>query len=148
MALSHGQNLVRIGIDGKLLSTTAGGIGRYATQLVRSLLELGGKRKEAPEFILFTGPQTDRRVLDILPGNFVESRVPVRSSVIRSWLALPRALNRHRIDVFHGLDHVGAPLGSTSARCVVTLHDIFPVSNPEWFSLKHRTVVRWMSPSE
>ena len=137
---------MRIGIDGKVLSTSAGGIGRYATNLVRSLLALGAERGQAREFVLFTGPQTDERLLETLPGNFVECRVPVKSSVIRAWVALPRALNRQRIDVFHGLDHIGVPLGSTATRCVVTLHDILPVSNPEWFSVKHRTVVRWMLP--
>jgi glycosyltransferase involved in cell wall biosynthesis len=138
--------VVRIGIDGKVLSLDAGGIGRYAVGLLRSLLSLGKEAGRQREFVVFTGPQTDRRLLETLPGAFSECRVPVRSSLLRASLALPRAMERERIDLFHGLDHVGAPLRSTATRRVITLHDILPISHPEWFKLKHRTVVRLILP--
>lgn len=130
---------MRIGIEGKVLSPAAAGIGRYCLNLLRSLAALGAADAE---FVLFTGPQTARDLAAELAEHWREQRSPLRSSVLRSLITLPRGIRRHGLDVFHGLDHVGLPWFGGRGRCVVTVHDIMPLEHPEWFRLRHRWVVR------
>jgi glycosyltransferase involved in cell wall biosynthesis len=132
---------MRIGIEAKVLSPTAGGIGRYATNLVQSMLALGEAVLDEATFVLFTGPQTSRETIRQL-RTATERYSPVKSSLLRSLLTLPSGIRRECIDLFHGLDHVGVPMIRHSARSVVTLHDIIPLEHPEWFSRKHRLVVQ------
>lgn len=139
---------MRIGIEGKVLNPRAGGIGRYAINLIRSLLELEGARGEGLELVLFTGPQTSPGSLATLDREYVECRLRLKSSLLRSLLSIPTALARQPVDLFHGLDHVGIPLLSNRTRCVVTIHDVLPLQLPELFPPRHRLVVgaalRWV----
>jgi len=130
---------MRVGIDGKVLSPHAAGIGRYGANLVRQLIRLGDPEVE---YVVFSAPQTSREILEGLRGGWTEVRLPARSSLVRAALSLPRGIRQQRLDLFHGLDHVGIPLYSGETRCVVTVHDIMPLQYPEWFSRKHRWVVR------
>ena len=130
---------MRIGLDGKLLTLRAGGIGRYAINLTRALL--AAPRRDA-EFVIFTGPQTSRRVMAEFRDQCEQRHLGARSSLVRSLALLPRALGAARIDVFHGMDHVGIPFFGSAARCVVTVHDVIPLLLPGTFTLRHRAVVR------
>ena len=133
---------MRVGIEGKVLSPHAGGIGRYAVALLTSLLRLRRSLDRQAEFVVFTGPQTSRAVMERLAGECRECYSGVRSSLVRCLISLPSGIARERIDVFHGLDHVGIPLIHRRGRCLVTVHDVIPLIHPEWFSPKHRWVVR------
>lgn len=133
--------MLRIGIDGKLLSSCTGGIGRYAVNLVTSLLTVSVARDHVFEFVLFTGPQTARELLGSLPGTYSEHFCTLQSSLLRSLLTLPVGLMREHIDVFHGLDHVGIPLFFKKGKYVVTVHDVLPLILPQMFTRKHRLVV-------
>ena len=130
---------MRIGLDGKLLTLRAGGIGRYAINLTRALL---AARPADIEFVIFTGPQTSGRVMAGFRGQCEQRHLAARSSLVRSLVLLPRALGRAGIDVFHGMDHVGVPFVGNAARAVVTVHDVIPLLLPRTFTLRHRTVVR------
>ena len=65
-----------------------------------------------------------------------------KTSVIRLLTLLPAALRRLRVDVFHGMDHVGIPLVGRTGKYVVTVHDVIPLILPETFTPRHRAVVR------
>jgi glycosyltransferase involved in cell wall biosynthesis len=132
---------MRIGIDAKVMSLQAGGIGRSALNLVRSCIREAEKRYPAMEFVLFSGPQT---CLDGLQGaNWrVDHRFrTINSSFIRLLFCMPIALREQRIDLFHGLDHLGIPLTRKVGTHIAAIHDVIPLLWPRFFTLRHRLVV-------
>ena len=133
---------MRIGLDGKVLTLRAGGTGRYAINLTRAMLTEAAARRPDLRFVIFTGPQTSRAVMEEFRGACDECFIGARSSVVRSLTLVPAALRRRRIDVFHGMDHVGVPFVGKSGKYVATVHDVIPLILPETFTLRHRLVAR------
>ena len=133
---------MRIGLDGKVLTLRAGGIGRYAINLTRAMLAEASARRPDLEFVIFTGPQTSRDVMEEFRGACEECFLGAKSSVVRSLALVPAALRRVGVDVFHGMDHVGVPLVGRSGRYVATVHDVIALILPETFTRRHRLVVR------
>lgn len=133
---------MRIGLDGKVLTLRAGGTGRYAINLTRAMLAEAAAHRPDFRFVIFTGPQTSRAVMDEFRGACDECFIGVKSSVVRSLTLVPAALRRRRIDVFHGMDHVGVPFVGKAAKYVATVHDVIPLILPETFTLRHRFVAR------
>ncbi len=133
---------MRIGLDGKVLTLRAGGIGRYAINLTRAMLAEAAARRPDLEFVIFTGPQTCPDVMAEFRGACDECFLGAKSSVIRSMALVPAALRRLRVDVFHGMDHVGIPFVGRTAKTVVTVHDVIVLILPETFTARHRLVVR------
>lgn len=133
---------MRIGLDGKILTLRAGGTGRYAINLTRAMLAEAAARRPDLEFVVFTGPRTSRAVMEEFRGACEERFLGAKSSVVRSLTLVPAALRRLRVDVFHGMDHVGIPLVGRTGKYVVTVHDVIPLVLPETFTLRHRLVVR------
>jgi glycosyltransferase involved in cell wall biosynthesis len=132
---------MRIGIDAKVMSLQAGGTGRAALNLVRSCLQEAEKHYPAMEFVLFTGPRTS---LDGLQGpNWrVDRRFhAIDSSLMRLLFYIPTALREQRIDLFHGLDHIGIPLTRKVGTYITAIHDVIPLLWPRFFTLRHRLVV-------
>ena len=135
---------MRIGLDGKLLTLRAHGTGRYAINLTRAMLaEAAARRPDLDlDFVIFTGPQTSREVMAEFRGACDECFLRAKTSVIRLLGPIPAALRRLKIDVFHGMDHVGIPLVGRTGKWVVTVHDVIPLILPEAFTPRHRAVVR------
>ena len=133
---------VRIGLDGKVLTLRAGGIGRYAINLTRALLAEAAARHGDAEFVIFTGPQTSRSVMEEFRGLCDERFLAAKSSVLRSLALIPAALRRMHVDVYHGMDHAGIPFIGKTGKYVVTVHDVIPLILPQTFTPRHRTVVR------
>jgi glycosyltransferase involved in cell wall biosynthesis len=132
---------MRIGFDGKVLSSQAGGIGTSGFNLVRSCVLEAAKTYPQLEFVIFTGPHT---CLDGVQGTNwrVDERFRhIESSLLRLLLYIPRGLRAQRIDVFHGFDHIGVPLFAKVGRYVATIHDMVPLIWPQWVTRKHRLVV-------
>jgi glycosyltransferase involved in cell wall biosynthesis len=132
---------LRIGIDGKVLTSQASGIGRYAVNVVRSLLMLSATGVQHLEFVIFTGPQTSRDLLAGYQGTYHQHCCVAKSSLLRSLVSIPAGIVSQGIEVFHGLDHVGLPLFFKRGKYIVTLHDVIPLTLPHLFPLKHRLVV-------
>jgi glycosyltransferase involved in cell wall biosynthesis len=132
---------MRIGIDAKVLSLQAGGIGRSALNLVRSCIQEAEKRHPSMEFVLFSGPQT--RLDGFQGANWrVDQRFcKVDSSLIRLLFCIPTALREQRVDLFHGLDHLGIPLTGKVGTHIAAIHDVIPLLWPRFFTLRHRLVV-------
>ncbi len=133
---------MRIGLDGKVLTLRAGGIGRYAINLTRAMLAEAAARRPDLEFVIFTGPQTCPEVMAEFRGACRECFLGAKSSVIRSLTLVPAALRRLGVDVFHGMDHVGIPFVGRTGKTVVTVHDVIVLILPETFTPRHRLVVR------
>ena len=133
---------MRIGIEAKVLTSQTNGIGRYAINLVRSLFMALPEKDRTLEIVLFTGPQTARRVLGTFSGPYREHFCALQSSLLRSLFSLPCGIIHHKVNVFHGLDHVGLPLFFKRGAYVITVHDVISLLFPQLFTLKHRLIVR------
>src|SRR5262245_21937488 len=132
---------MRIGIDGKVISSRAGGIGTSAFNLLRSCVRQAAQHYPQWEFVIFTGPRT---CLDGVPGTNwrVDERFRhIESSLLRLLFYIPRELRAQGIDVFHGFDHIGVPLVAKVGRYVATIHDMIPLLWPQLVTRKHRLVV-------
>lgn len=132
---------MRIGIDGKVISSKAGGIGTSAFNLLRACIRTAEERYPEMAFVIFTGPQT---CLDGIQGDNwrVDERFRgIESSLLRLLFYIPRGLRAQHIDVFHGLDHLGVPLFTKVGRYVVTIHDMIPLVRPQFVTRKHHLVV-------
>jgi glycosyltransferase involved in cell wall biosynthesis len=132
---------MRIGIDGKVLTSRAGGIGTSASNLVRSCLRMAADHYPQLEFVIFTGPHT---CLEGIQGSHctVDERFQgIDSSLLRLLFFIPRGLREQHIDIYHGFDHIGVPLFAKVGRYVATIHDMIPLLWPQWVTRKHRLVV-------
>jgi glycosyltransferase involved in cell wall biosynthesis len=132
---------MRIGIDGKVISSRAGGIGTSALNLVRSCICEAAKKYPQWEFVIFIGPHTC--LAGVPTGNWRvdESFQHIDSSLMRLLFYIPRGLRAQRIDVFHGFDHIGVPLFAKIGRYVATIHDLIPLRWPQLVTRKHRLIV-------
>jgi glycosyltransferase involved in cell wall biosynthesis len=81
---------MRIGINARTLAYRSGGPTEYLLGLVRALLELDSGH----ELVLF---YPDAAHVGTFPAA-TEVALPVRNRLLFDWLALPRALRRHRCD--------------------------------------------------
>jgi glycosyltransferase involved in cell wall biosynthesis len=132
---------MRIGIDGKVISSQAGGIGTSAFNVVQSCVREAAQHYPQLEFVIFTGPHT---CLDGVQGpnwRADERFGHIESSLLRLLYYIPKGLRAQGIDVFHGFDHIGVPLFAKVGRYVATVHDIIPLIRPQWVTRRHRLVV-------
>jgi glycosyltransferase involved in cell wall biosynthesis len=132
---------MRIGIDGKVISSRAGGIGTSAFNLVRSCLRMAEERYPQMEFVIFTGPHTRSEGIQGTNCTIDTRFQGIESSLLRLLLFIPRGLRTQHIDIFHGLDHLGVPLFAKVGRYVATIHDMIPLLWPQWVTRKHCLVV-------
>jgi glycosyltransferase involved in cell wall biosynthesis len=132
---------MRIGIDGKVMSSQAGGIGTSAFNLVRSCVHEAAKTYPQLEFVIFTGPHTCLDGVQWTNCKVDERFRRIESSLLRLLFCIPRGLRAQRIDVFHGFDHLGVPMFAKVGRYVATIHDMIPLLWPQWVTRKHRLVV-------
>src|SRR5262245_4302606 len=132
---------MRIGIDGKVISSRAGGIGTSAYNLVRSCLRMAAEHYPQMEFVIFTGPHTCSEGIQGSNCSIDTRFQGIESSLLRLLLFIPRGLRTQHIDIFHGFDHLGVPLFAKVGRYVATIHDMIPLLWPQWVTRKHCLVV-------
>jgi len=125
--------MMRIGFDGSSLNSPAGGVRRYASELVGALLAT------TPHEIVVFGasseatlpPRVQRRpVTRITPTNLGWSLVD-----------LPRAVGRVPLDVFHAPAYT-APLRRVHPLAL-TIHDVSYERHREWYPYKSDPLRRW-----
>ena len=125
--------MMRIGFDGSSLNSPAGGVRRYASELVGALLTT-----TPHEIVVFgASPETmlplrvqRRPVRRILPTNLGWSLVD-----------LPRAVSRVSLDVFHAPAYT-APLRGVHPLAL-TIHDVSYERHPEWYPYRRDPLRRW-----
>lgn len=116
---------MRLAVNGRFYAAPLTGVQRFAVEVTRRLARLA-------ELELFLPAGVE-------PPAELDGRVRVHRGRLRghAWeqLELPRALARARPDI--GLHLAGtAPLAATGH--VVAIHDLLPLSNPEWFGRRFR----------
>jgi glycosyltransferase involved in cell wall biosynthesis len=115
---------LRVGFDGRALTSPAAGVRRYVAALMRALLTL----PEAPEIVALGG-----RGDGALPRGVGHLAEPSHPPTNAGWtlVGLPRAASRARVDVLH------APAYTAPFWCgvpvVLTLHDVSYARQPEWY---------------
>jgi len=129
---SGSDRLVRVGIDvaGALRPDT--GVGRYTSELVRALSEVG----PGLELVLFCNVfrlRTGNPALN-LPGRLVNPGIPARF-LQAAWGRLgwpPIETFIGAVDVFHASDWVHPP--RRQGATVTTVHDVGALVRPEWYA--------------
>jgi glycosyltransferase involved in cell wall biosynthesis len=116
--------VLRIGFDGRDLLRKRTGVVNNAVHLARLL-----KDHPEGEFLVYADDFIDPR---IEPPDGVPLRRLKAPPIAWKHLALPLALLRDRVDVFHSPTST-LPLVAP-CREVVTIHDVFAAIEPAWFS--------------
>ena len=131
---------VQIGINGRVLTKPVpGGVGRYTDRL---LLEF--KNMTAECSINVVGA---KHASDIPEQIEVDGQVPAHSGLrAHLWeqLSLPFKVRSRKFDVFH--TPAGHPPVISGTPLVTTIHDISPITNPEWFADKYVALYRLLTP--
>jgi glycosyltransferase involved in cell wall biosynthesis len=112
---------LRVGFDGRALTSPAAGVRRYASALLPALIALPDV-----EIIALGG---DPALLPPGASHIAEPRHPP-TNLGWSLVGLPRAGRRAGIDVLHAPAYT-APLWG--ARTVLTIHDVSYARRPEWY---------------
>ncbi len=113
---------MKIGIDARMYGPAVGGggIGRYVQELVTFLPACDG----FPPCVAFVKPEN----ADALPGGYEKRVVDVHWYTLREQIALPRVIDRERLDLVH-IPHWNVPL-ALRTPFVVTIHDLILLDEP------------------
>jgi glycosyltransferase involved in cell wall biosynthesis len=144
--------VIRVGVNARALAKPdPAGVSQYTHALLDALVERSTGGIDADfQFLLFG--------LDALPEAFAEYdhvRNMDEPAASHSGLGayyweqsvLPRALRRYDLDAFH--TPAGQPpivAGVSNVPLVTTIHDISPITHPEWFSRSYAAVHRALTP--
>lgn len=133
---------MKIGFDGKRATHNFRGLGNYSRGLIEGLYQYSQH-----ELFLFTPPFKHERTINwvknhpnlniVTPESLLLKKVP---SIWRSFL-LEKELNKHKLDIYHGLSHELPKLTSKHKfKSVVTIHDLIFIRYPEFFPWLDRKV--------
>jgi glycosyltransferase involved in cell wall biosynthesis len=120
---SSNQRPMHVGLDGRVFSSPAAGVRRYASGLVAGLLALGSD-------VRLTALGGDAAMI---PPGVATTDEPPHPPGNPGWVlvGLPRAAARAGVDVLHSPAYT-APLYA-SMPVVVTVHDVSYARHPEWY---------------
>jgi glycosyltransferase involved in cell wall biosynthesis len=121
------------------------GIGRYAEEMARALVELGSD-DDLQLFYTDTGQRTPKPPLDRLPRRVLPwPNKPWRLIVLlHTFLRLRMDRWLGGVDIFHATDHLLPPLGRTGS--VLTVYDLTFITQPETHRALNRSFTTLMMP--
>ena len=124
---------MRIGFDGRSLTSPAAGVRRYASELLRALTAL----REPIELVILGGDAATP-----LPDGCERVGEPPHPPTNAGWsiVGLPWAARRARVDVLHAPAYTGPFLSAMPV--VLTIHDVSYARHPEWFPYRRDAVRR------
>ncbi len=129
-----------IGIDLKTFSLNAAGIGRYTMELVCQLVE-----RNKFQYVGFPSPNSDfHKIQELNVQNATGVYRKFNSSLIRSALLIPAALENNKIALLHSMDNSCILQTKKTIKCkrVSTIHDLVVFKYPQFFTKKHYYVVK------
>ena len=136
--------MTTIGINARALSKpNPTGVSRYTYKLIEALAE----RDDAFEYVLFGIDSVPEQFTDYPTVSSADVPSPTHSGIrAHAWeqTALPRAIDNHELDLFH--TPAGQPPLTARTPLVTTIHDISPITHPEWFSRGYATLYRILTP--
>ena len=124
---------LRVGFDGRALTSPAAGVRRYA----RSLLDALASLDDAPEVVILGGDPSVAA-----PRGATRIAEPWHPPTNAGWMlvGLPRAARRARVDILHAPAYT-APFWS-GIPTVLTIHDVSYERHPEWFPYRRDALRR------
>lgn len=125
---------MRIGFDGSSLQSPAGGVRRYASELLEALIRVNPSHK-----IVVFGAPAEATLPDPIQRRHVQRIVP--SNLGWSVADLPRVVRREPLDIFHAPAYT-APLRGVHPL-VLTIHDVSYERRPEWYPYRRDSLRRW-----
>lgn len=134
--------MVRVGVNSRVLAKPSpGGVGRYTRRLVAELATVNNGYGCSPVAV---GAEGVSRLPD---GVKAEESVPDHSGPrahIWEQVTLPRVLADKKYDVFH--TPAGNPPMLSGTPLITTIHDISPITHPEWFTNSYASLYRILTP--
>jgi len=124
---------LRVGFDGRALTSPAAGVRRYAHELLGALAALG----EPLDLILLGG---DPSVAGPPGATRVAEPPHLPTNVGWTLIGLPQAMSRGRVDLLHAPSYT-APFWAP-APVVLTIHDVSYARRPEWFPYRRDALRR------
>jgi len=124
---------MNIGFDAKMAYHNGTGLGHFSRNLIRSLSHY---HPEHAYYLFNPKPSSlfqlqAKNIHEVLPGSFFGKTFS--SAWRNSWLK--KDLVKHKIDLYHGLDHeLPNGIDKTGIKTVVTIHDLIYERYPEQFS--------------
>ena len=123
---------LRVGFDGRALTSPAAGVRRYARELLEAIVAL----RDDVEVVALGGP------FGAVPDGVGHVEEPAHPPTNLGWslVGLPRAAQRAAIDVLHAPAYT-APLWG-GPPVVLTVHDVSYARHPEWYPYRRDLVRR------
>ena len=124
---------LRVGFDGRALTSPAAGVRRYTSELLRALAGLG----EPLDLVILGGDPSAPA-----PEGVERVAEPFHLPTNAGWtlVGLPQAMRRGRVDLLHAPSYT-APFWAP-APVVVTVHDVSYARRPEFFPYRRDAVRR------
>jgi glycosyltransferase involved in cell wall biosynthesis len=124
-----------IGIDARsLISKTPSGIGVYLWNIIKYI----NAENDNNKYILYMHRESEND-LSLLNPNIVIRVIPNISGTLFIRCLLRKYLIQDKVDVFWGPAHI-CPKKTKGIRCVLTIHDLALLINPQWGSWSNSLV--------
>jgi glycosyltransferase involved in cell wall biosynthesis len=135
---------MRVAVDARVLAKPApAGVTRYTGSLLRAL----AARDDGVSYLVFGVESLPAGLRDDPTVENAGVAPPVPSGPrAQLWeqVTLPRALRRHDVDLCHATAGFAPALAGVPT--VWTVHDVSPVTHPEWFSRGYAALYRTLTP--
>ncbi len=128
---------MRIGIDAHILGKNQGGVERYVREIVTRVPEL----LPQCEFYIFVTKNYFHKVEN--SGNRRYIPLPFSDPLMQRSILLPFFVKKHQLDILHTQRII--PF-FVNCKCIVSIHDILPLTTPENHRGLRNTIVRKLTP--
>ncbi|MBN1295878.1 glycosyltransferase family 4 protein [bacterium] len=137
---------MRVAVDARRVMSGMSGLGTYTEQVVRGLVSLPGT--DRVQWVIYALASNASAWRDLEgQAEIIPVAWPVEDHVRGDYwkhVALPMDLTRRTIDVFHEPAYQ-IPMRRSTARYVVTVHDLSPFHYPETNTWKYNAYWKWMT---
>jgi glycosyltransferase involved in cell wall biosynthesis len=127
--------VLRVGIDGRAFASPAAGVRRYVYELTRAIV---ASNPDGIALVAIGAPG------DVVLPDGIQRAVEGLSAPTnfgRHVTALPLAIARARVDLFHAPAYTAPLWGSTPV--VLSVHDVSYARHPEWYPYRRDPARRW-----
>ena len=133
---------MRIGIDARVMTLSASGIGRYSIEMIKAISKLNQTKNH--QFILFSSRKSDKLNL---PENWSYFEGSISDRALLRSLNYSNLTKKLNLDRFYTMDYIG-PIISFDSNCkiITTIHDLIPIIYPNLTSFKHRLIGKYILP--